>query len=94
MYKTVGKYEFVEELEDMFSREVTEALFEFYSDLEEVTGKDMEFDPVAIRCDWTEYESFAEFSEEHPEVTKSELLDSGTVIELEDGKLAVCSDWL
>jgi hypothetical protein len=37
-----------------FSYEGAKALFEYYEDFEE----DIHFDPVAIRCDFTEYENF------------------------------------
>ena len=40
------------------------ALVEFLENIEEETGEPMEFDRVAIRCEWSEYESAAEAVEE------------------------------
>jgi hypothetical protein len=36
------------------------ALAEYLQEMEESTGEQMEFDVVAIRCDWTEYPSAVE----------------------------------
>jgi hypothetical protein len=41
-------------LRDVFSYEAITALFEWYDELSE--SCDIEFDPVAIRCDWSEYD--------------------------------------
>jgi hypothetical protein len=41
-------------LRDAFSYEAITALFEWYDELSE--SCDIEFDPVAIRCDWSEYD--------------------------------------
>lgn len=38
-----------------FSRAALEALFHELEELEEQSGEEMEFDPVAISCDWSEY---------------------------------------
>jgi hypothetical protein len=41
-------------LRDVFSYEAITALFEWYDELSE--SCDIEFDPVAITCDWSEYD--------------------------------------
>jgi hypothetical protein len=41
-------------LRDAFSYEAITALFEWYDELSE--SCDIEFDPVAITCDWSEYD--------------------------------------
>ena len=38
----------------------TKALFDYYEQLSEDLGEDIELDRVAIRCDWTEYDSALE----------------------------------
>jgi hypothetical protein len=40
-----------------FSRDAAMALFEYLEDLEEDCGEPQEFDRVAIRCGYSEYES-------------------------------------
>lgn len=37
-----------------FSIEAIELLWEYYSQLEEDLGESIQFDPVAIRCEWSE----------------------------------------
>lgn len=42
-------------LREAFSYEAITALFEWYDELSE--SGDIEFDPVAITCDWSEYDA-------------------------------------
>ena len=57
MKATLNKTQFVSSFLDVrpndFSREALEALYDWY---EEMDGGETEFDPIAITCDWTEYE--------------------------------------
>lgn len=39
------------------------ALAEYYEELEQSTGEQMELDVVSIRCDWTEYATLQEVME-------------------------------
>lgn len=41
------------------------SLVEYLEELEEDTGETIEFDPVAIRCDWSEYASLEDFRNEY-----------------------------
>jgi len=43
-------------LRDSFSYEALQWLAKYYEDLSDSLDKDIEFDPVAIRCEWSEYE--------------------------------------
>tara|TARA_S200002703_G_scaffold60443_1_gene52311 strand:- start:44 stop:370 length:327 start_codon:yes stop_codon:yes gene_type:complete len=43
-------------LRDSFSYEALQWLHQYYQDYSDMRDKDIEFDPVAIRCDWSEYE--------------------------------------
>lgn len=58
------------------------ALAEYLEELEESTGEEMEFDAVAIRCDFAQYDSLQAWAEEYfgSEDKKIEELD----IELDD----------
>jgi hypothetical protein len=40
------------------------ALAEYLEEIEESTGEEIEFDTVAIRCDYSEYESLAKWAED------------------------------
>jgi hypothetical protein len=48
-----------------FSYQGAIALVEYLEDLEEDTGEPMCFDPVAIRCDFTEYETYTEWAKDN-----------------------------
>jgi hypothetical protein len=59
MKKTMTTYDIAHELigdeNANWSRAGAFALAEYLEELEESTGEEMEFDHVAIRCDWSEY---------------------------------------
>ena len=42
-------------LRDAFSYEAISALFDWYEELSDSLGENIEFDPVAFRCEWCEY---------------------------------------
>jgi len=61
MKNTLTTSEIVDILRQDFTYEAAKALAEYYENLEQETGEEMEMDRVAIRCDWSEYESTEEF---------------------------------
>lgn len=81
---------FVEIRPDNFSREGLEALYDDLDELSEGMGEPIEFDPIAICCDYTEYDSIDEAIEDYPSVESFDHLDDLTdVLKLDDGKLVV-----
>ena len=67
-----------------FSYDGLGALFNWYEEYEESTGEKIEFDMVAICCEYTEYESIEEFNNAYgKEWTLEELKDHTEVIEFE-----------
>ena len=67
-----------------FSYEGLSTLFDYLEEMEESTGEELEFDPVALCCEFEEYDTFEEFQEEYNgEVlypTLDDLEDYTTVI--------------
>ena len=67
-----------------FSYEGLSALFDYLEEMEESTDEELEFDPVALCCEYSEYDTFEEFQEEYNgEVlypTLDDLEDYTTVI--------------
>ena len=62
MKQTVTEYMFVDSFrhagrESQFSIPARRALFEYLEDFENSTGTELELDPVAVCCDFTEYPS-------------------------------------
>lgn len=89
---------------DNFSREGLRALFEHLGELEREMQDEVEFDPIAICCDWTEYASALEAAEgydfeaedsEDEKADKAEeqaltfLCDETTVLQLSNGGVVV-----
>lgn len=50
---------------DYFSNEGYELLFDIYSRIEKDLGEEIELDPIAICCEWTEYNSVREVLKEY-----------------------------
>jgi len=68
MIDTVTQTEFVDRFvkidrENNFSYWGRIALFEYFEQLEEDLGEQIEFDPIAICCEYTEYKSLDELNE-------------------------------
>jgi hypothetical protein len=57
--QTLDKYSFIEAFQqssrrDQFSHDALDAIFEYLESYSEDTGENLEFDIVAICCDWSE----------------------------------------
>jgi hypothetical protein len=87
---------------DQFSVPALRALFEYYSEAEESTGEEMEFDPIAICCDWCEFGTAIEGAMEYgfkPDTCGDAdteenaalewLRDNTQIIEIEGGSVVV-----
>ena len=75
-----------------WSRGAALALIEYYESIENECGEPIDFDPVAIRCDWTEYSSIDEASKAYsnvlaPEPALEYFTERTTVIVFEGGVL-------
>ena len=63
MKDTINKNQFInwfrrsDTYEHNFSYEGLSALFDYLEEMEESTGEELEFDPVALCCEYSEYES-------------------------------------
>lgn len=81
MIKTLCNSEAAEELfrdeNANWSRAGAYALVEYLEQLEEDTGTPIEFDRVAIRCDFAEYSSPQEAAEEHGWTPDSHIEEDG-----------------
>ena len=90
MINTVSEYTFVDSLcPDSYTYEGARALFQLYEEFEYSTGEQIEFDPVAIRCEWDEYASVAECCAEYGDAinTLEDLQDHTSVVEFKHGIL-------
>ena len=86
-------YDFVDwfansDRKNQFSRAALFALFDWHEEMEQVTGKEIEFDPIAICCEWSEYASMEAVREDYPDIEDAEELREHTsVIEFDGGIL-------
>jgi hypothetical protein len=74
-------------LEDNFSYDGRIALFEHLEQLEEDLGEQWDFDPIAIRCDFTEYKNIQDFWQDYNSVEfqcMSDIEDATTVIYIDN----------
>ena len=69
-----------------FSYEGLRALFEYFEESEEGTGETIEFDRVAIACEYSEYENLKELQEEYTSdiETLEDLSDHTAVIPIDN----------
>jgi len=86
----VSTFQRYDESRDQFSYEARCALFDYYEQLEQDTGEEIEFDTVAICCDWTEYTSAVEAAEaygwqaDEPQDERSDTSEREALIYLND----------
>ena len=63
MKDTINKNQFInwfrsnEQYKNNFSYEGLSALFDYLEEMEESTGEELDFDPIALCCEYSEYES-------------------------------------
>lgn len=48
-----------------FTIEALVAIYDYFTELEISTGSEIKSDPIAICCEWTEYEDMDEFREDY-----------------------------
>ena len=98
----VDFYDFRNALEEYFSYEACEVLFDFYDDFEGDEGYTF-FDPVGIRCEWSEYDSLKDAvlsiysADYNPNGLNLEDLSANTQEEMEEalgniGMVMTCSN--
>lgn len=93
MKDTITKYQFVSEMakeEHGFSYEGSKALFDYLTEIEESCDTELEFDPIAFRCDFDEYETLQECLDQYDSVNSlEELQDRTTVIEVPNSEAII-----
>ena len=75
-----------------FSADGLVALFDYFEQYEEDCGIELEFDPIAICCEYNEYENMAEFHKDYDKETYPNLEainDATQLITLIDGGLII-----
>lgn len=66
------------------------ALFDYLEAYEEDTGDEVEFDVIALCCEYTEYENLKELQEDYTDIKSIEdLEDHTTVIKIDDDRFII-----
>tara|TARA_Y100000385_G_C12797067_1_gene510173 strand:- start:102 stop:386 length:285 start_codon:yes stop_codon:yes gene_type:complete len=91
MIDTITKYQFSDEMvKHGFSYKGSKALFNYLEQLEEDCDIKIEFDPIAFRCEYVEYESLEELNEEYNEDYDMQSLSENTqVIDVDGERLII-----
>jgi hypothetical protein len=83
-----------EDRREQFSYEGLEALYNYITELEDETGEEIEFDFVALCCDFTEYENLEELQKNYNDIKTMEDLENNTiVIRIEDSERFIIQDF-
>ena len=84
---------FPESYKDNFSYEGKKALFEYLEELEEGCNQELELDPIALCCEYSEYESALDAAETLTMSVEEEILEDAGC-EDDDEIEEACMDWL
>lgn len=88
MKKTINFSDFVDSFSDTyknnFSYEGKQALFDYLENYEEETGETIELDPIALCCEYEEFDDIDELRASYPDIKDmDDLRDNTQVIEIE-----------
>ena len=87
MKDTVTVWKFRNEMVNHgFSVQGSLALFDYLEQYEDDCDHELEFDPVAFRCDFNEYENFEELKRDYDVKDLNELEGNTTVIKIPDSE--------
>ena len=100
MKQYISKYHFTnwflssDTYKNNFSYEGLNSLFDYLEQFEEDMGKEIEFDPVAICCEYSEYENFEEIKNNYDCIENYEDLENNTsIIEIENTNRLIIQDF-
>ncbi len=96
MKQNINFYQFCRGFETMgrnnnFSYEGKKALFDYLEQYEDECCTEIEFDVIALCCDYSEYENLAEFQKDYSKEyeTIEDIEDATTVIRVNDEKFII-----
>ncbi len=102
MYTEITKSQFTQwfltspNYKNNFSYEGTKALFDYLENYEEETGQKIEFDPVALCCEYSEYDNLQSVIENYNSTdiqTIDDLRNNTSVIEIEGTDRIIIQDF-
>ena len=93
MIETITKHKFTDTMTkpyNGFNYDGANALFSYLEELEESSDTVIEFDPIAIRCNYVEYNDLAELNKDfEDDYTMETLAEATTVIEVDGTSILI-----
>ena len=76
---------------NQFSYEGLQALFEYFEELEDSTGETIDFDMIAICCEYTEYDSLKQYNDEYGNECEEidEISEDTELIKIDDERFII-----
>jgi len=102
MKQSVTRFDFVDwfrgsdNYKNNFSYDGLNSLFDYFEELEEDMGQEIDFDPIAICCEFTEYENLEEIKKSYSSVEINNIDDlryRTYVIEIDDSDKLIIQDF-
>jgi len=102
MKQSVTRFDFVDwfrgsdNYKNHFSYDGLNSLFDYFEELEEDMGQEIDFDPIAICCEFSEYENLNEIKECYSSVEINNIDDlryHTSVIEIDESDKLIIQDF-
>tara|TARA_R100001082_G_scaffold75514_1_gene43734 strand:+ start:243 stop:536 length:294 start_codon:yes stop_codon:yes gene_type:complete len=97
MKQTINEFDFKNEFKkirpDNFSYDGLTVLYDHLIQFEEDTDQELEFDPIAYCCEFTEYKNFKEIKQNYDVKTLEELQDKTTVLKIPNSEKLVIQNY-
>lgn len=76
---------------NQFSYEGLQALFEYFEEYEDSTGETIDFDMIAICCEYTEYDSLKRYNDEYRKECEEidEISEDTELIKIDDERFII-----
>ena len=76
---------------NQFSYEGLQALFEYFEEYEDSTGETIDFDMIAICCEYTEYDSLKRYNDEYGNECEEidEISEDTELIKIDDERFII-----
>ena len=97
MKQTMNEFDFKNEFKKIrpnnFSYDGLTVLYDHLIQYEENTDQELEFDPIAYCCEYTEFDSFEDVKKNYDVKTLEELQDKTTVLKIPNSEKLVIQNY-
>jgi len=97
MKQTMNEFDFKNEFKkirpDNFSYDGLTALYDYLIQYEENCDTELEFDPIAYCCEYTEFDSFEDVKKNYDVETLEKLQDKTTVLKIPNSEKLVIQNY-